>query len=398
MSFIPISTGLSTVTHILSRFFAQVDPPQDEEKLKCPIESASRVLKTALLSHSRPHFLLDGDKRHIYVDAIPMTRHARKALTGTVVSIALLLPGISAAQAVVQTAQLLPIGGANTCRVVTTQGIVAHVREGDLHSFDVTIGDPSYVAVYAQVGDQALPFRYMTRFTHGGGFLRHHVDLDSTRIGSGIPVSLTLLSSPPGAPTCLTVISFTVGADGSILAPGAVTTPTTPSSPTSGSSTGGAPSAPAKPTAPTKPTAPEAPAATSGPVTAGPTARMLGLCEGNGATQLWFLLLAVYVVIAALTALAKPPLAQKSIWMPLALILVPLVALLALWIFAPACRAAGWIPALSIIVAIAALLAAFREQNPGVKVIPLPAAKPSSKTPMVTKAAASSTEPKAKGK
>lgn len=384
--------------HILSHIFCTADRQQHEAALKCPLSNTVYVLKRALLSQFRPHLPLDGDKRHIYVDAIPMKQSVRTALASATVSLALLVPGISSAQAMVQTAQLLPIGGANTCRPVTTQGIVAHTQEGALHSFDVTIGDPSYVAVYAQVGDQALPFRYMTRFNHGGGFLRHHVDLNTTPIRSGIPVSLTLLSSPPGAPTCLTVISFTVGANGTILAPGAVTTPTTPPASTNGGSTTGAPTAPSKPAAPAKPTAPEAPAATSGPVTAGPIARVQSLCEGNGATQLWFLLLAVYIVIAALTALAKPPLAQKSIWMPLALILVPLAALLVLWIFAPSCRAAGWIPALSIIVAVAALLAAFREQNPGIKVIPLPAAKPSTKTPMVTKASPASTDGKTKGK
>lgn len=92
--------------------------------------------------------------------------------------------------------------------------------------------------------------------------------------------------------------------------------------------------------------------------------------------QLWFLLLAIYVVIAAFTALAKPPLSQRSVALPLTLILVPLVLLLGLWYFAPGCRAAGWVPAASVIIAIAGLLVAFRDQNPAVKIIPLPPAQP----------------------
>jgi hypothetical protein len=100
------------------------------------------------------------------------------------------------------------------------------------------------------------------------------------------------------------------------------------------------------------------------------------MCTGNNSLQLWFLLLAIYVVIAALTALARPPLAQKAFWVPLVLILVPLVLLLGLWYFVPLCRTAGWVPAVSVIIAIAALLVAYRDQNPSVTVIPLPAAKP----------------------
>jgi hypothetical protein len=104
--------------------------------------------------------------------------------------------------------------------------------------------------------------------------------------------------------------------------------------------------------------------------------RIQGLCEGNNALQLWFLILAIYVVIAALTALAKPPLAEKSPIIPLALILTPLVLILGFWYFAPACRAAGWVPAVSVIIAIAGLLVAFREEEGMPPIITLPAAKP----------------------
>jgi hypothetical protein len=328
----------------------------------------------------------------------------RKAFVVGLVSIlAFAAPAIAAAQASVQTVQLLPLG-ANNCPVLVTQGIVAHVRDGELHSFDVTVANPTYVAVLGQVGSEGIPFRYMTRFNHGGGFLRHHVDVETARIGTGLPVSLTLLSSPPGSPTCMTVISFTVAADGSVLAPGVVTapTPTTPSTPAGDTGgTGGAPSAPskpaalAKPTAQATPTAPVAPTTTETTTGGGVASPIRGLCEGNGAIQLWFLLLAIYVVIAALTALSKPPLAERSMWLPLVLILAPLVLLLGFWLLFPSCRTAGWVPIAGMIIAAASLYVAFRDQHVGIKVIPLPAAKPSANTPVVvSKAADSKTEQK----
>ncbi len=325
----------------------------------------------------------------------------RTFVVGLISLLAFAMPAFTAAQVIVQTSQILP-PGANTCPILTTQGIVAHVRDGALHSFDVTVGNPTYVAVLAQVGDQTLPFRYMTRFNHGGGFLRHHVDMDTTTIHGAIPVTLTLLSSPAGSPTCISIISFSVAPDGTIVAPG-VSGGSVPQT------TGGTPHVSMKPTTggtSQQPTSSYATTSTStsvSPIDGGVVARLQSLCKGNGALQLWFLLLAIYVVIAALTALAKPPLAQKSPWVPLGLILAPLVVLLCFWYFAPTCRAAGWIPAASIIIAVAALLVAFREQNPGIKVIPLPpakpagtsgaAAKPSTQTPMVTKGTASDAKP-----
>lgn len=311
-----------------------------------------------------------------------MKRSTQRAFAIGIISlVALGMPAAASAQAVARTVQVLPPGGTG-CPQIPVTAIVAHTDGGALHSFDITVQDPAYVAVLAQVGTEAVPFRYMTRFNHGGGFVRHHVDMDSTRIGNALTVSLTLLSSPAGSPTCLSVISFSVSANGQILAPGAVssTTPTPVS--TGGTKTPGkVPMTPGKgPMATSSATTTE-----QAPVIGGFISRVKALCEGNGALQLWFLLLAVYIVIAALTALSKPPLAEKSVGLPLALILVPLVLLMGFWLLAPTCRAAGWIPAVAILTAGAALLVAFREQHPGLKIISLPAAKPSTNTPMVSK-------------
>lgn len=311
-----------------------------------------------------------------------MKRSTQRAFAIGIISlVALGMPAAASAQALSKTVQVLPPGGTG-CPQIPVTAIVAHTNEGALHSFDVTVQDPAYVAVLAQVGTQAVPFRYMTRFNHGGGFVRHHVDMDSTRIGNALAVSLTLLSSPVGSPTCLSVISFSVSPNGQILAPGATSTVTPAPSNTGGTKVPGkvivTPGKSPVATGTATTTEPS-------PVAGGVVTRFKALCEGNGGLQLWFLLLAVYIVIAALTALSKPPLAEKSVGLPLTLILVPLVLLMGFWLLAPSCRAAGWIPAVAILTAGAALLVAFREQHPGLKIISLPAAKPSANTPMVSK-------------
>jgi hypothetical protein len=269
---------------------------------------------------------------------------------------------MASAQAITQTAQILPLGG-NSCALLPISAITAHVVDGALHSFDITVGNASYVAVLAQVGGETLPFNYVTRYNHGGGMLRHHIDVNTTPTRGALPVSLTLLSSPPGSPTCLSVISFSVGSSGQILAPGmssgamppVTSKPTGGTGATTGSGSTGGKTSGGKGTTTTKPTTTAPTTTVATPTDGGLFARLQSLCAGNGALQLWFLLLAIYIVIASLTALAKPPLAQKATWVPAAAILAPLVLLLGFWLFAPTCRAAGWIPAVSVIIAIAAL-------------------------------------------
>lgn len=330
-----------------------------------------------------------------------MKPSAHKALAIGVISfVAFMMPASAAAQAITNTTQVLPPGGTG-CPVLPINAIVPHVSNGALHSFDVTLANSSYVALLAQVGGEGIPFNYITRFSYGSGVVRHHVDVQTTPIRGAVTVSLILLSSPPGSPTCLSTISFGVSPTGTVLAPGATTgtmgTPVKPpaqSSPSTGvTSKPGTTAGASTTTSGTKGTvtATSATSTVRSPVDTGLAARLQSMCAGNNSLQLWFLLLAVYVVIAALTALARPPLAQRALWIPLVLILVPLVLLLGLWYFVPSCRAAGWVPAVSVIIAIAALLVAFRDQNPSVKVIPLPAAKPKD----APKPAASASAPKA---
>lgn len=294
-----------------------------------------------------------------------MNRSVRAAAAVVLTSVLFALPGYAAAEtSLSKTTQLLPPGG-NACPAMIVDNAVLYIYNNELDSFDVIIRDASYVAVSGQVGEKTIPFRYMTRFSEGSG-VRIHVDVDAVSISKDLPVQLTLLSSPQGQPTCLSVVGFTVAGTGKGSA-----------AHTGSTSTGQGKTTTHTDKTPQTPSKPVATSSTSTPGTAGsilPTVPS-SICSGNGSLQLWFLILAIYIVIVALTALAQPPLTQRSSAIPLALILVPLVGLIAFWYFAPACRAAAWIPTVALLAAIAGLLAAFREQNPNLTVIPLPAAK-----------------------
>ncbi|MCE9541520.1 hypothetical protein K8R03_03100 [Candidatus Kaiserbacteria bacterium] len=286
------------------------------------------------------------------------------------------LPGVSFAASSVtsSTAQLLPPGGAS-CQQLMVTSVTPYVYDGALDSFDVVIPDSSYVAISGSVGNTVIPFRQMTRFMNPDGQLRIHTDIDSSGIHGSLPVSITLLSARQGSPVCATIVSFAVSASGT-TAPGTTPAPAQPAPQPAPSKP--APSKPSVPNVPSVPT-PVAPV----PVpTLGSVSSFAALCAASGAYQLWFILLALYVVIAAIAALSRPPLIQKNPAIPVAMILTPLILLVGFWYFVPVCRAASWIPIVLLIIAIVGILVAFREEKGGAGVLLLPGMRPAApKTP-----------------
>ncbi len=271
------------------------------------------------------------------------------------------------------TQQLLP-RGANTCAPLQVQSVNPYVYSNNLDSFDVTITDPSYVSVIGSVGNTGIPLSFMNRRMNADGTLRIHVDIQSTPVNGILPVSLTLLSAPSGKPVCVSVVSFTL------------TGPAKPVKTTPETTTPAAP----EPAPATNATTPEeatqtSPFATASPVVGGGLQSSLTrACEAAGPYQLWFILLALFMVVVGLVAFAEPPLGNKGPGVPLAAILVPLVLLLAFWYLAPACRVAGWIPVVLIVAAAIGLVTAFRDQEMPLvkKTIQLPEAKqPPASTP-----------------
>lgn len=306
---------------------------------------------------------------------------SRIAAVGITV-LTLALPGMSfAAIANVTTGVIIP-AGTQTCQSPVISGVTPYIYNGHLDSFDLTVSDASYVAVLGSVGQQGIPLRNMLRRINPDGSLKIHVDINSVS-GGTVPVSLTMLSSLPGAPTCVTVVSFPV--EGLTGAPVTQTTyPSAPSHPTQPSS---------HPSTTTTGTSSPGTAATSAPPTVGGGLQgaLSRVCDAAGAYQLWFILLALFMVGIGLVAFAEPPLTRKSTELPAALIIVPLVLLLLFWYAVPACRVAVWIPIVLLIAAALALLAAYREKTPGGGSTPskqLPAPKPETPKPSTPTAAA----------
>ena len=248
-----------------------------------------------------------------------------------------------------QTQQILPPGGAS-CAPVVASGFIPYIYNGSLDSFDFTVPDPSYVAVGGVVGSTPMPLQFMTRRLYPNGTLRVHVDIPSTRIGTGLPIQITLLSAKTSpAVTCLSLVMMVTGESAGIpsVPPPPVTHPTVPppvqpSKPsTGGSSAHGTSPNPATTTAPSSTTTPAA----------------SGFCTSKeGTWRLWLMLLGLYGLLTIALVWQRWPESWAWTQIPewrVTGILVPLILLLGFWYFFAACRSVWWIPLA--IVGIAAL-------------------------------------------
>lgn len=284
------------------------------------------------------------------------------------------LPGLAAAAESVSivTNQVLPQGGAS-CAQPLVNDIRTYVYGDGLNSFDFTISDPAYVALAGSVGSTALPFHLMTRDIDTGGRLRVHVDVPLSNQRGTIPVSVVLLSGN-GQIVCLTTVSFTVSVGQMQSVTPYVPPAVAPS--TGGSTSGGGasvtPSAPAEGSGTSSTTS----SATDTASSTGSLGTFFGsLCTGGqGAFELWFVLLALFLVLVAFAALAEVPLFARYPYLPMGIIAVPLLILLAFWYYATGCRTEGWAPVALILIAAIGLVIAFRNTQTD-RVIELPPAR-----------------------
>jgi hypothetical protein len=307
-----------------------------------------------------------------------MSRGTRIGLAISVSALAFLAGGMPTAAAEnlnvgVQSQQVLPPSTTSACPTMPLVDTVTYTYAGALHSFDIVVSNPSYVALAAQAGDTVIPFNYITRSPDAGG-VRMHVDMPSTPILGTLPVSVTLLSVQSGL-TCLSTVSFSL--QGPASPTPTATPPSTPPAPPA------PPSAPSSIEKPATTTVSQGDAATSGATTtvvssvvggAGLGSTLLRACATTGgALQLWFVLLTIFLLLAAIAAITEPPLMERNVYLPAALIGVPLGLLAAFWLLASDCRGAWWVPVLALGVAIVAMLWAYRGRPEVAKVIQLPA-------------------------
>lgn len=311
-----------------------------------------------------------------------------RGIVGTIAAVVLLATPAAAfaGSASVITKQVIPQGSAG-CAPLFAQSVTPYIYDGELHSFDVVISDPSYVGLLGAAGDVMIPFNYMTRDILPDGSLLLHVDTTAT-INGVLPVTITMLSALPNAPVCLAQVSFTTDTLGTIEGSSPISAPSTPvdtgsdtsagegtgTSNTAGSSggvrggsTGGTNGGA------TGGTVVEPAGTTSGTSTVGSI--VAKMCSKNGAYQLWFILLAIFFVIAAFVGLSEPALALRHGALPTILIGVPLVVLLLFWQFAPDCRLSYFIPIILLVAAAIGLYSAYRTAPTVPPVIALPEEK-----------------------
>ncbi len=293
------------------------------------------------------------------------TSRIARGIVGTLTAVALLAtPTFAAAgTASVLTKQVLPQG--NACAPLFVTSVTPYIQDGELDSFDIVISDPSYVGVIGAAGDVSIPFNYMSRRFEPNGALRYHVDT-TAQINGKLPVTVTLLSALPGAPVCLAQVSFTTDAQGNIEASAPISVPTLPidnggvstsTGSTSGTGTthsGGSHSGGSTTGTAAHPIV----GTTSSTSTIGQA--IANMCSKNGAYQLWFILLAIFFVIAAFVGLSEPALALRHGALPAVLIGVPLVLLLLFWHFATDCRLSYFIPVILLVAAAIGLYSAYR--------------------------------------
>ncbi len=269
-----------------------------------------------------------------------------------------------ALEASVNTQQLLPLVlGANTCPALSVTSFTPYVYDGALHSFEFTITDPSYVALFGTVGDRSLSFEKLTRRTLPSGAIQIHADINTTPVKGALPLQVTLLSARTGQPVCMGIVSMSVGSGPVQSAP---PTPPKPSVPiVKPSTTQQVPS-----TAPAT-TSPRPSATSSGTTTATSVTPVLNtmhdalnnLCVSEAsAYRLWLILLVLFVLIVGVALWAEFPMSMPWARTPeriATLILVLLLLLLGFWYFSATCRAALWMPLVAFLIAILGLLAAF---------------------------------------
>jgi len=276
-----------------------------------------------------------------------------KQLLAAASLVASLLGGpISVSASTLLPVQILPPATGKACGPVIVPDIQAHVYGGSLDSFDVTISDPSYVAVSTIVANKAIGFNYITRWLNPDGTLKMHVDLQPMQMTKDVPIQITFVSVHPdqsGSPvTCLFRIPASIpspvhlagqgtGISGQTTPPGHISSPGQGSGNTSsnGSSTATSSNSPGVETA----------------------VNSLGnLCTNGGATRLWVVLLVLFAIFCIILCAQKFEINSSVRDWNIGLILAVFVALLIFWYVSSACRTGAWAPALATFITIVGLL------------------------------------------
>lgn len=298
----------------------------------------------------------------------------------------------------VATQTLIP--GTVSCETPLVSSLNTYVYEGSLHSFEFVISDAAQVALTASVGKTEIPFQYMSRENLPDGSVKMRVNMSSARIGTSLPVSVTMLSAGNvGESVCVTTVSFALAgsmasvsdnATEEVAQTGGESTITWGSKTIGnifsslvkdkGSQADGVDSEPEDVeenadgvkkdgtgeekvgwgsgfSAFTKGER-DSILQKTGMVAAAKDAVTRVCTTGEGASRTWMVLLALYVVGAIALSARRERLFDDPMLMN-AVLIAPFLALLAFWYFLPECRVGWWTLMGSAIVAVAAVFGKF---------------------------------------
>jgi hypothetical protein len=287
----------------------------------------------------------------------------KKRFGGAAITVALLFtillssPAFAAASTVLPM-QVLPAGTGKACPAVTVSDIVAHIYNGNLDSFDITLSDSSYVALSTSVNESDVAFNYITRWAYPDGSIKMHVDLQSIRMNKDVPVEITFLSSQSdihgNRVTCLFNIpalieAVTLMGGGEAGASQAPSSPATiPNPPSAGNKGSGGQNGQIGEGTSTM--------ATSNPGIVAAVNSLGNLCADGGATRLWVVLLVLFALFAFTLSVQRfEPNTSVRDW-NIGLILAVFVGLLVFWYASAVCRTGPWAPAVATFITIVGLL------------------------------------------
>lgn len=264
-----------------------------------------------------------------------------------------------AAEIQVKTAVALP--GAGSCAQLSAQNYHPYVYDGNLHSFDVSVSDASYVAVAGTVGSKPVPFYQMTRRINPDGSLRIHVDIETTPLAATSPISLTLLSAKgQGTPVCISTVVVDSGKVAQVQYENISRETSYPSQKHAAGKASAAPQSIQKATFSSFRL--HMPAVLSR-VTHSIQANA---CHAPGkAPRFWFIFLVLYVLALGAISLSRPPVneARPLAWI-ISVLLIPALLFGAFWYVSAACGTSRWIPVLAFILGLLGLLIALRGGGP----------------------------------
>lgn len=283
-----------------------------------------------------------------------------------------LAPLAAHADVAIHVDQVVPPQG-ESCAVLGATEIMPYIYDGALHSFDVTVSDPSYVVLSAEVGGASVPFSQVSRWFDQAQGVRMHVDIESRYLLNDTPITVTLMSahSGPQGATCIATITSVVPAVSGAAIPAGPAAPSEPQPtvhapqtqagyPWSHITYGSKP----KPAAPV-PVKPATSSATSAPALVTAIHSLGDLCTAqSGPAKLWIVLLVLYAIFVWFLVSQKRGAGESRDW-SVALVVAAFLGLLFFWYISAACRTGSWAPILATIIACAGLIALTQSEGKG---------------------------------